>query len=75
MGYCAGEKYIDDLMDKIDREADNSESLEGFYMTHSTAGGTGSGLGSYLLEKINDRFPKKLIQTYSVFPNDNDVVI
>lgn len=23
--------------------------------------GTGSGLGSYLLEKINDRFPKKII--------------
>ena len=30
---------------------------------------------SYLLEALNDRFPKKLIQTYSVFPNDNDVVI
>ena len=33
-------------------------------MTHSIAGGTGSGMGSYLLEAINDRFPKKLIQTY-----------
>lgn len=59
----------------IDREADGSDSLEGFVMTHSIAGGTGSGLGSYLLEALNDRFPKKLIQTYSVFPNDNDVVI
>ena len=38
-------------------------------MCHSVAGGTGSGLGSYLLERINDRYPKKLIQTYSVFPN------
>ena len=26
----------------------------------------GSGMGSYLLENINDRYPKKLIQTYSV---------
>lgn len=44
---------------------------------HSIAGGTGSGLGSYLLERLNDRFPKKLIQTYSVFPNqqDGDVVV
>ena len=33
-------------------------------LTHSIAGGTGSGMGSYLLEAINDRFPKKLIQTY-----------
>ena len=33
-------------------------------LCHSIAGGTGSGLGSYLLEALNDRFPKKLIQTY-----------
>ena len=59
----------------IDREADGSDSLEGFVMTHSPAGGTGSGFGSFLLERLNDRFPKKLIQTYSVFPNENDVVV
>lgn len=41
-------------------------------LLHSIAGGTGSGLGSYLLERLSDRFPKKLIQTYSVFP-DNEV--
>lgn len=45
---------------------------------HSIAGGTGSGLGSYILERMNDRFPKKLIQTYSVFPDTQgggDVVV
>jgi len=35
--------------------------------------------GSYLLERLNDHFPKKLIQTYSVFPNwdhtQSDVVV
>jgi len=74
-GYCEGEKYYDEIIDMIDREADGSDSLEGFVMTHSIAGGTGSGLGSFLLERLNDRFPKKLIQTYSVFPNENDVVV
>jgi tubulin gamma len=46
-------------------------------LLHSIAGGTGSGLGSFLLERLNDRFPKKLIQTYSVFPNteSGDVVV
>lgn len=42
------------------------------------AGGTGSGLGSFVLENLNDRYPKKLIQTYSVFPNNeetSDVVV
>lgn len=36
------------------------------------------GMGSYLLERLNDRYPKKLIQTYSVFPNQEetaDVVV
>ena len=75
LGYEEGERLSDDILEMIDREADGSDSLEGFVLTHSIAGGTGSGLGSYLLEALNDRFPKKLIQTYSVFPNDGDVVI
>lgn len=34
-------------------------------------------MGSYILERMNDRFPKKLIQTYSVFPDTQaaDVVV
>eukprot|EP00501_MAST-03F_sp_TOSAG23-6_P001907 GSMAST32.ASY1.ANO1.1987.1 assembled CDS len=76
-GYHQAEGVHEELMDMINREADGSESLEGFVLSHSIAGGTGSGMGSYLLEKLNDHFPKKLIQTYSVFPNqdDADVVV
>jgi tubulin gamma len=77
-GYAMGEQVQEDVMDMIDREADGSDSLEGFMMLHSIAGGTGSGLGSFLLERLNDRFPKKLIQTYTVFPdtqNASDVVV
>lgn len=55
----------------IDREADGSDSLEGFVVLHSIAGGTGSGLGSFLLERLNEKYPKKIISTYSVFPNQN----
>lgn len=47
-----------------DREAEGSDSLEGFVLCHSIAGGTGSGMGSYMLEALNDRYGKKLIQTY-----------
>nr|WAQ15574.1 tubulin gamma 1 [Halisarca dujardinii] len=68
-GYSQAEKLQEKIFDIIDREADNSDSLEGFVLSHSIAGGTGSGMGSCLLEKLNDRYPKKLIQTYSVFPN------
>ena len=56
--YHQGENHHDQLMDMIDREADGSNSLEGFVQCQSIAAGTGSGMGSYLLENLNDRFPK-----------------
>ncbi|XLR31896.1 hypothetical protein S83_059796 [Arachis hypogaea] len=77
-GYHQGTNVEEDIMDMIDREADGSDSLEGFVLCHSIAGGTGSGMGSYLLETLNDRYSKKLVQTYSVFPNQmetSDVVV
>lgn len=78
-GFRQGEQHHEQVLDMIDREADNSDSLEGFVLCHSIAGGTGSGMGSYLLEALNDYFPKKLVQTYSVFPNwdqnQSDVVV
>jgi len=68
-GYRQGSEHAEQVLDMIDREADNSDSLEGFVLCHSIAGGTGSGMGSFLLERLNDHYPKKLIQTYSVFPS------
>ena len=63
-GFAQGKKYYEEVFDIIDREADGSDSLEGFILTHSIAGGTGSGMGSYILERLADRYPKKLVQTY-----------
>jgi len=77
-GYHQGEQVLEEILDMIDREAGYSDSLEGFTLAHSIAGGTGSGMGSFILEALNDRYPKKLIQTYSVFPNQSessDVVV
>lgn len=79
-GYRQAAEHHEQVLDMMDREADNSDSLEGFVVCHSIAGGTGSGMGSYLLERLNDHYPKKLIQTYSVFPSwgsdhQSDVVV
>ncbi|KAJ3342946.1 gamma-tubulin [Gonapodya sp. JEL0774] len=78
-GHEQGRRINEDLLEMMDREADNSDSLEGFMLLHSIAGGTGSGLGSWLLENLSDRYPKKIVQTYSVFPNNDgdssDVVV
>ena len=65
----------EEILDMIDREADGSDSLEGFMLLHSIAGGTGSGMGSFLLERLCDRYPKKLVQTYSIFPEDAGEIV
>ncbi|KAH8385247.1 hypothetical protein KR200_001520 [Drosophila serrata] len=72
-GFSQGERFQEEVFDIIDREAENSDSLEGFVLCHSIAGGTGSGMGSFVLERLSDRYAKKLIQTYSVFPNQDEV--
>ncbi|ETB62301.1 tubulin gamma chain, variant [Plasmodium yoelii 17X] len=78
-GYSQGHKVEEEIIDMIDREVDNSDNLEGFILSHSIAGGTGSGMGSYLLELLNDNYSKKMIQTFSVFPlltnESSDVVV
>ncbi|XP_022649421.1 tubulin gamma-1 chain-like isoform X1 [Varroa jacobsoni] len=71
-GYSQGNKLSDEIVDILERETENVDSLDAFVLCHSIAGGTGSGMGSYLIEQVKNRFPKKLIQTYSVFPNQDD---
>ncbi|CAI5445657.1 unnamed protein product [Caenorhabditis angaria] len=79
-GYCQGREVQEKIVDIIVREAENTENLEGILLTHSVSGGTGSGTGSLLLERLREIFPKKVIQTYSVFANtegnsSTDVVV
>ena len=70
-GYAQGEALADALLDMVDREAGFADSLAGFQLTHAIAGGTGSGLGSFLLEAIADRYPKACLHAFSVFPSSS----
>jgi len=40
-GYTKGGEHQEEIMDMIEREAEGSDSLEGFQLIHSIAGGTG----------------------------------
>ena len=44
------------------------ESLQGFQISHSLGGGTGSGFGSLLLDKLGQEYADKIIYNYSIFP-------
>ena len=67
----------EDILDMVDREAEGSDSLEGFVLCHSVAGGTGSGMGTLLLLKIRDNYPDRITATFSVYPSPkvSDVVV
>ena len=42
---------------------------------HSLGGGTGSGLGSYILQLLHDEYPEIFRFTVSVLPSDVDDVV
>ncbi len=64
-----GERVIDQIMNVIDAAVEKTKGLQGFLLTHSIGGGSGSGLGSLILEKLRAAYPKKRIFTFSVVPS------
>lgn len=77
-GHYVGSRVKADISEIIQREAEACDSLEAFNLMHSVAGGTGSGLGSLMLQEIRDQFPKKIITAYSILPTNeegSDVVV
>ncbi|KAI5192535.1 tubulin gamma [Nematocida minor] len=72
-GYQQGKENRESLLEIIQKESESSDFLDGFMLFHSVGGGTGSGLGSYLLEEIRDCMPKTSIFTVSIFPNNTEV--
>src|SRR3954467_10097723 len=47
---------------------DNCSSLQGFLIFHSFGGGTGSGFGSLLLERLSTDYGKKSKLEFAVYP-------
>ena len=64
-----GGQFIDQLMAIVEKSVEKTQSLQGFIITHSIGGGTGSGFGSLIIEKLKEKYPRKKIFTFSVFPS------
>jgi len=67
--YTEGAELIDSVLDVVRKEAEGCDCLQGFQITHSLGGGTGSGMGTLLISKIREEFPDRIMCTYSVFPS------
>jgi len=66
--YTIGKEQIDLSMDKIRRLADQCSGLQGFVVFHSFGGGTGSGFGSLLMERLSIEYGKKAKLGFSIYP-------
>merc|ERR1719454_1022367 len=67
--YTEGAELIDSVLDVVRKEAEGCDCLQGFQVTHSLGGGTGSGMGTLLISKIREEYPDRQMVTYSVMPS------
>ncbi|KAJ3023922.1 Tubulin beta-1 chain [Thoreauomyces humboldtii] len=67
--YTEGAELVESVLDVVRKEAEGSDSLQGFQVFHSLGGGTGSGMGSLLVSKIREEFPDRMLCTFSVMPS------
>jgi tubulin alpha len=66
--YTVGKEIIDKVLDKVRRLADQCSGLQGFFIYHAVGGGTGSGQGALLLERLSADYGKKPKLAFSVYP-------
>ncbi len=65
--YTEGAELVDSVLDVVRKEAESCDCLQGFQLTHSLGGGTGSGMGTLLISKIREEYPdRKLIVVYNI---------
>ena len=67
--YTEGAELVEACLDVVHREVETCEVLQGFQVTHSLGGGTGSGMGTLLISKIREEYPDRMMCTYSVLPS------
>ncbi|XP_015980424.2 tubulin beta-1 chain [Rousettus aegyptiacus] len=67
--YTEGAELVDAVLDVVRKEAEACDCLQGFQLAHSLGGGTGSGMGTLLLNKVREEFPDRILNAFSVMPS------
>merc|ERR1712038_613349 len=69
--YTVGKELMDVVNDRIRKLVDNSENVQGFIVSHSVGGGTGSGMGMLILERLAVDYRKKSKIGFEIYPSPN----
>jgi tubulin alpha len=67
--YTVGKELIDKTCDRLRKLVDNCDNVQGFCLNHSVGGGTGSGMGALILERIAVDYRKKSKLGFEVYPS------
>jgi tubulin alpha len=67
--YTIGKEIVDQVLDRIRKEADDCKGLQGFMIFSAVGGGTGSGLGALLLERLSVDYGKKSKLGFTILPS------
>ena len=67
--YTIGKELLDNVVDRVRKLADQCAGLQGFLIFHSFGGGTGSGFGALLLERLSADYGKKSKLEFAVYPS------
>eukprot|EP01084_Bolivina_argentea_P244099 409018_1 len=67
--YTIGKEMIDKINDRLRKLVENCNNLNGFFINHAVGGGTGSGLGCLILEKIAVDYRKRAKIGIEIFPS------
>lgn len=70
VGYMGeGRAILPEVMARIDSEIDKTDNVGGIIVIHALGGGTGSGLGSLIIESIKEKHPEAPILSCAILPS------
>merc|ERR1712156_547092 len=69
--YTTGKEIMDSVSDRLKKAVEDCDNLQGFIMTHSVGGGTGSGMGMLILERLAVDYRKKSKIGFEIYPSPN----
>ena len=67
--FSVGKEVVDLCLDRVRKLSDNCTGLQGFLVFNAVGGGTGSGLGSLLLERLSVDYGKKSKLGFTIYPS------
>ncbi|KAG2448245.1 hypothetical protein HYH02_006829 [Chlamydomonas schloesseri] len=70
-----GPQVHDDAVELVRKEVEQADSLTGFLLLQSMAGGTGAGLGTYVAAALRDEYHSAFIANCCVWPYESGEVI